>query len=159
MSVFYFTFMAKQVIFTCAWSVMYSPTFSQSLMLQCLMVGHAPWPLTHTAEPTEQSRRHMHHICDNSQKTLKRHSTVTDKKSMHFHTFPASTPALKYTRCCGCGHFYIILFKSCGSTALPIIYHVDTKRSHLNAYHPHWPSNLYLPASKLRFLCNTYKKD
>lgn len=37
---------------TSAWSVMYSPTFSQSLMLQCLMFGHAPWPLTHTAEPT-----------------------------------------------------------------------------------------------------------
>ena len=37
---------------TWAWSVMYRPTFSQSLMLQCLMVGQAPWPLTHTAEPT-----------------------------------------------------------------------------------------------------------
>lgn len=41
---------------TCAWSVMYKPTFSQSLMLQCLIVGQAPWPLTQTADPTETSR-------------------------------------------------------------------------------------------------------
>lgn len=43
---------AEDGVLTCAWSVMYRPTFSQSLMLQCLMVGQAPWPLTHTAEPT-----------------------------------------------------------------------------------------------------------
>lgn len=38
---------------------MYSPTFSQSLMLQCLMVGQAPWPLTHTAEPTKITRESL----------------------------------------------------------------------------------------------------
>lgn len=53
-------FCSKRTGFTCAWSVMYRPTFSQSLMLQCLMVGQAPWPLTQTAEPTAGTPKRTH---------------------------------------------------------------------------------------------------
>lgn len=35
---------------------MYKPTFSQSLMSQCLMIGSAPLPVTHTAAPTKKEK-------------------------------------------------------------------------------------------------------